>query len=219
MIASSRVFEVAKEGGYSAEENLRNHVRMREAIVAWARQARFNFAFEREVRNPDAWRESPRGNNTSLFTPARGLSFQEATNDALAHPGAYDLGCAQGANFCMTGGMLNAMAEIEGITSDTGIGTVVLDDPTDWVPGDEGLVLNTHWDGDSGLDFGQNVIYLGGQQWWGHSYAGPKVQHLTQWQREVASWQGGEAIAGGRNVPTRYLRQFGIQGPVPAFSR
>jgi hypothetical protein len=64
-----------------------------------------------------------------------------------------------------------------------------------WIPGDWGYIHNTAntYEGavEAGLE-GENIIYLGGLFFWGHTLTNVMPQKLTWWKSDVATWGDGK---------------------------
>ncbi len=80
------------------------------------------------------------------------------------------------------------------------------DNEADWVPGDYGYVINTKWDGTNELRRGENLIYLGGEQFWGHN-DGNRVRSLPRWKEAVARWNGGSELDKWKKFPKIGLQE------------
>ena len=74
----------------------------------------------------------------------------------------------------------------------------------DWIPGDWGYITNINSPakgGTPGLE-GENIIYTGTDQFWGHFSSGNTYRTLQQWFDDVKSWNGGAKTEKMRRRPT-----------------
>jgi hypothetical protein len=108
---------------------------------------------------------------------------QAAWDDLNVNAQLYAIGCAAATDLTMKGGSKGANI-IDIPSSDT----------ADWVPGDAGYIENASYQsasGNIGL-MGENIIYTGNGEFWGHFSGSVTFRTLADWIAVVESWtQGG----------------------------
>jgi hypothetical protein len=72
--------------------------------------------------------------------------------------------------------------------------TLVNGDPVNWVPGDKGYIVGG---GSRGMDAGENIIYMGGGQFWG---APPFQSDLPGMMKHVRDFSNGSASEIGERI-------------------
>lgn len=193
MLASPRLFHVDGNNDAAAAFNLGTHVNARTGIVSFAGQKKYRFAAM------SGWSMNPKYYDWDVskgtWKTKPNVDRQEAWDDLNANPQQYAIACAAATDLTMKGGSKGA-AIIDKPSSDT----------DDWVAGDAGYIENTKFPpgGGSGV-LGENLIYTGNRQFWGH-LPGPKTYRtLPEWINEVQSWHGGAKVDDKREMPATGL--------------
>jgi hypothetical protein len=118
---------------------------------------------------------------------------QAAWDDVNNNPQLYAIACDAATRITLSGGSGGAN---------------IIDKPSsdkdDWVPGDAGYIENTKYDGRVGLE-GENIIYTGGGQFWGHFQTAVTYRSLDEWIKEVHSWNLSEKLDTKRELPATGL--------------
>lgn len=190
---SPRTFTLKGSTGEEAQKNLMRHLRARKGVISFAEKKKYVFAggTSNFRMNPKYWWLD---RNKGTFGYKEGVDRQEAREDLNKNPGKYAIGCAAATKITVKGGA-NAPRR-EGTTSDD----------HDWVPGEDGYIENTGWNGrDAGLE-GENIIYMGGKMYWGHFSNALSVQPYTKWFELVKSWDGGAKLTKDRNYPSTGMK-------------
>jgi hypothetical protein len=194
LLSSPRVFEVPGQDGLTAATSLGDHVQSRKGIVEFAAKKKYTFAAGSAMTmNPKYWRKVGAG-----WRVKPGVDPKTAMEDVNITPKKYKIACQAATQLTMMAG-----SGFSPLTKDTGVGK------DDWVPGDWGYIKNTQFVPGStavGLE-GENLIYTGGQQFWGHFSGTNTYRTLDQWIAEVMSWNtpGGAALRDYRKRPSRGL--------------
>jgi hypothetical protein len=195
MLASPRIFHVDGDTDASAASNLNAHVKARTGIVTFASQKKYAFA------SLNGWQMNPTyydwniSKGTWKIKPD--VDKQAAWDDLNANPQLYAIGCAAATDLTMKGGSKGAKI-IDKPSSDA----------ADWVAGDAGYIENASYQSSQSIGLmGENIIYTGGDQFWGH-FTGSAYQTLAAWTKMVESWTAGGGIAkldGKREMPATGL--------------
>ena len=173
MLTSPRIFKVAGKTGDAAETSIASHVNARIGVVDLAKNKRYKFAGGQSGfrMNPTYWTW---GGGTFKSKP--GVNLNEARADIGEHPEEYVIGCAAATQLTVKGG-----ARSESTSSTT-------TDEKDWIPGEAGFIENPGWDKeDNGLQ-GENIIYTGAKQFWGHFESQVAIKPYKEWFAQVKSW-------------------------------
>jgi hypothetical protein len=184
------------------EDSLRAHILARVGIVNFARGNRFRFTAGDISVNEKYWEymgdTEPRLKDES--------KRKEAYLDLHEHPLDYELACKAGTAMTMQAG--------SGSAENVPYNNV---DESDWIPGDWGYIKNTGkkpHPGDEWLakyrniilknpragEEGQNIIYLGKNQFWGLSKGEP-IRTREEWFNQVKDWNGAAEIENWRKGP------------------
>jgi hypothetical protein len=193
MLASGRPFEVAGDTSADAEKSLTDHVTARLGIVTFASQKKYKFASVYGFKmNPQYWWTDP---STMKYGPKPGVDKQAAWDDLNKNPQLYAIGCFAATDITQAGGAKTGSF----INQPTA-------DETDWVPGDAGYAANpkhpTGWDPGT---LGENIIYVGSGQFWGHLSDDLTYRTLDEWKAQVARWNGASQVDSKRDGPTTGL--------------
>jgi RHS repeat-associated protein len=193
MIKSGRTFWI-KDGSL---DNLKLQVKARLGIVAFAAQKAYTFGAGKDFKsNPDYW-----NNGGTLKT---GVSQFDALNDLNSNPAKYVIACYFATWATELGGIANALGKqaFDKLNLDTLMRNDSSDDKNDWIPGDWGWIMNTNFKqgrDTPGLE-GENIIYTGGGQFWGHFGPGNTYQSLDDWMKDVRSWPNAASKLGTRRT-------------------
>lgn len=221
MIQSKRVFKIA---GVTSEDVLRHwtsHYNARFNIIRAADTVNFGFQGSGITTDRILWAREDETVNGEVQTRswARYGDTFTAVEDLWKNGKDYGMGCRAGARIVvvrgisqeMTAGPFNRLMKWRNpfgpdsdflIRVDTNV-----EDENDWVPGDWGAITNTKFSGKPGHE-GENVIYMGGMAWWGHTNKPPSRRPLTgkgSWFDFVESWDGGAKIENYRRIPRKGL--------------
>jgi hypothetical protein len=189
MLASPRFFEVDGVSQAEAEKSLSAHLAARTGIVTFANQKKYSFA------SVSGFKMNPAYYNvdfsTGKWSLKSGVDKQTAWDDLNVNPQLYAIGCAAATDLTQAGGSKGAKFA-DKPTSDEG----------DWVAGEAGYVENTKFPkgADIGL-LGENIIYTGSGQFWGHFTGSITFRTLAEWKKMVASWHGGSKVDSKRELP------------------
>ena len=117
------------------------------------------------------------------------MSPAKAIRDLFINPREYAISCLAATYLVMrAGGGAN-------LASDYNV------DRGDWIPGDWGFIQNTnHNPGEVGYE-GENIIYLGNDQYWGLITEGSRVGTLGSWEMFIQTW-GAAKLQPTRKWPT-----------------
>ena len=84
-------------------------------------------------------------------------------------------------------------------------------DETDWVAGEAGYIANTAYPAGKDIAYlGENIIYVGGGQFWGHFSDNVTYRSLDSWKSTVANWDGGGAPSAAKVDTKRELPMTGL---------
>lgn len=181
MLASPREFNVDGADTQQAEKSLSAHVAARLGIVDFAAQKKYSFAsvtgFKMNPQYYDIFLDK------QTWKLKSGVDKQAAWQDLNLNPQLYAIGCAAATSLTQAGGSQGAKFRNQ-----------PSQDENDWVAGDAGYVTNKVFPAgeDVGL-LGENIIYVGSGQFWGHFSGNLTYRTLTEWKAEVARWNGGGA--------------------------
>ncbi|MBX3748068.1 MAG: DUF4157 domain-containing protein [Verrucomicrobiae bacterium] len=193
MFHSPRVFALQGGNGKEAEDHLMRHLGARKGVVEFARKKKYAFTGGRTdfKMNPKYWEvDKARG----TFWRKEGAEWKEAHDDINENPELYRIGCAAASKVTIEGGGLSKQV------------TDTTSDDRDWVPGEGGYIRNDGWNGsDAGLE-GENIIYLGLKQFWGHFSNTNAVRPYTKWYEMVESWNGSATLTADRQRPIKGLK-------------
>jgi hypothetical protein len=189
---SPRVFKLQGDSGPSAQSSLLRHIAAREGVVDFANKTSYKFTGGRsEFRmNPKYWWWDK---ETGRFGFKEGVDPLEARKDLRVHPEEYKIGCAAATKITVQGGGESNWVE----------GTTAVDQ--DWVPGESGYIENEAWDGTPGRE-GENIIYLGGKEFWGHVGDEKGVKPFQEWFTMVFNWKLAAKLRPDRNWPSKGLK-------------
>ncbi len=193
ILASPRLFDVEGGNQAEAEKSLSSHVAARVGIVTFAAQKRYAFGGGSGFRmNPAYYNWDA---NTGRWSRKPGVDKQEAFDDLNVHPELYAIGCAAATDLTQAGGSKGA----------TFINMPSADE-SDWIAGESGYVENTMCQGKCSAELlGENLIYTGSGQFWGHFSDRVTYKTLAEWKALVASWNGGSKTDNKRELPTTGL--------------
>lgn len=190
MLASPRVFNVDGSSQAEAEKSLSSHLAARTGIVSFANQKKYTFA------SVSGFKMNPAYYNvdfsTGRWSLKPGVDKQTAWNDLNVNPQLYAIGCAAATDLTQAGGSKGAKFADKPSS-----------DETDWVAGESGYVENTKFPAGStniGV-LGENIIYTGSGQFWGHFTGSVTFRTLPDWKKMVASWHGGSKVDTKRELP------------------
>jgi hypothetical protein len=171
---SPRVFKLQGDTGERAESSLMRHIAAREGVTDFARSKQYKFTggTQNFHMNPKYWWWDKAKGSYGLM---EGVDIVTASKDLKATPSEYTIGCAAATKLTVEGG--GESREARGTT----------DVDQDWVPGDAGYIKNEGWDGRPGLE-GENIIYLGAKEFWGHFANAVAVKPYTEWLAAVNGW-------------------------------
>jgi len=193
MLASARLFEIAGNTSSDAEKSLTDHQTTRLGIVAFAAKKTYRFASISGFQmNPKYWDVDMKARR---WKTKQGVDPQEARDDVNVNPGEYAIGCQAATIITKAGGSKGAQFR---------------DSPTqdekDWVPGEAGYIANpSHPDQNDPGTLGENLIYAGLGQFWGHLPGSIMYRTLDEWKTAVASWNGSAQVDTQRDGPTTGL--------------
>jgi len=193
MLASARFFEVAGDNSIDAEKSLNDHVAARLGIVTFASQKQYSFASVSGFKmNPKYWITDP---NTQSYKLKPGVDKQAAWDDLNKNPQEYAIGCFAATDITQAGGAKGAQFRNQPST-----------DESDWVPGDAGYVSNpNHPKGADPGTLGENIIYTGSGQFWGHLSDVQTYRTLDEWKKVVFSWNNSSQVDSKRDGPVTGL--------------
>ncbi len=175
LLSSERNFPVAGATAERAKNNLDRHVRARKGIAEQTSKRPYRWGVGPSSRmNPRYWQAQ-----NGRWGARPGVSLVDASRDVFLNPSGFDyaMACQLAAGVTFVAGSGSAQYKQENTK------------PADWVPGDWGYIENGDYvEGRSepGTD-GENIIYIGGRQFWGHPQ-GNKT--LEAWIGYVRSWNG-----------------------------
>ncbi|CAN7554144.1 eCIS core domain-containing protein [Mesorhizobium sp. LjNodule214] len=198
MLGSPRVFDVDGGDPLTAAKSLNAHLAARTGIVTFAAQKKYTFASVTNFKmNPKYYDVNPAKLKWSM---KQGVDRQAAWDDLNANPTLYAIGCAAATVLTQGGGSKGAKFEDKPSA-----------DETDWVAGDAGYITNTKFQqgADIGL-LGENIIYTGSGQFWGHFSDNVTYKSLAGWKGAVASWHGRGAADAAEVDPKREIPMTGL---------
>ncbi len=192
MLYSNRTFNVQGATELEAQKNLDDNVTARKGIVEFAAKKQYAFGAGSAMKmNPAFWEKV--GDKWKVKS---GVNQADAFKDLNINPQEYAIACQAATQITMIAGSGNSPMK-----RDSG----VID--SDWVPGDWGYIKNMKFTGnpsDVGLE-GENLIYVGYQNFWGHFTGTNTYRILQQWFDQVKSWNGDAKILDHRDRPARGL--------------
>jgi len=199
---SPRIFKLKGKTSAAANANLRKHMAARMGIVKFAADKKYHFG-----AGPGSFKMNPKYwvVGSSSFNVKPGENKQEAINDLIKNPDEYYIACEAATALTMVGGGQSPV-----INDDGG-------DNNDWIPGDWGYIHNqgNMAAGGNSATEGENIIYVGLGQYWGHLGDGLKYQTLPQWVKEVEDFNAGTpSVEPTRKGPTAGLDTSGSDGEV-----
>jgi hypothetical protein len=195
MLSSPRIFHVDGDTDASAASNLNAHVKARTGIVTFAALKKYAFASLSAWKMNRTYYDWDTSKGTWKMKP--NVDKQAAWDDLNANPQDYAIGCAAATDLTMKGGSK---------------GATIIDKPSsdrdDWVAGDAGYIENASYQSSQSIGLmGENLIYTGGKQFWGH-FTGTPYHTLDEWTKMVESWTAGGGTAkldGKREMPATGL--------------
>jgi hypothetical protein len=193
LLNSPRVFKLQGDSSESAESALMRHIAARTGVVDFANTNKYTFTGARSnfKMNPKYWWVDK---TQGTFGIKEGVDSQTARDDLNAHPEEYRIGCAAATKITVQGGGESLQVE----------GTTAVDQ--DWVPGESGYIKNEGWDGvAAGLE-GENIIYMGGKEYWGHFGSEQSVKPYAKWFEMVDGWNSAAKLQPDRNWPSKGLK-------------
>jgi hypothetical protein len=190
---SPRIFKLKGDNGKKAEFHLMRHMEARREVIDFALQREYAFegGYKDFRMNAKYWWWDE---NEGTFGLLEGVDKQEARDDLNVHPEEYAIGCAAAAKVTMEGG--GKSPQVYGST----------DVDQDWVPGESGFIENQNWDGNYPGRMGQNLIYMGGKEYWGHLPGKNHVKPYKKWFDMVQSWNQAAKLLPDRNWPSKGLK-------------
>jgi hypothetical protein len=175
MLASERNFPVAGSTAERAKTNVDRHVRARKGVVEHTSKGSYRWGVDSSINmNPRYWQKQ-----NDRWGARPDVSLVEASRDVFSNPSGFDYAMA-----CHLA---------TGVTFVAGSGSTEYKEtnskPDDWVPGDWGYIKNRAFrQGRSAAGTeGENVIYVGGRQFWGHP-RGNKT--LEEWMCHIQKMNG-----------------------------
>jgi|GEM_PF-1732549 len=199
---SPRIFKLKGNTSAAANANFQKHIAARAGIISFAAKKQYAFgagagAFK---MNPDYWVVG-----SSSFNVKPGVDKTKAINDLNVHPAEYAIACEAATALTMVGGSKGPVVNDDGGGND------------DWIPGDWGYIHNqgNMDNGGNTATEGENIIYVGKDQFWGHLGSGLKYQTLPQWIKQVDDFNGGTPVVEAtRKGPTAGLDSSGSDDEV-----
>jgi hypothetical protein len=191
MLVSKRSFKVKGSTKAEAEKNLDAHVKARKGILDFAAKRLYKFGVgSKFYMNTNYW--EPVGKKRMKVKS--GVNPMDAYNDLNKQPKQYVIACGTATKITMRAGTGD-------IPLDTNVG--VSDD--DWIQGDWGYIRNTKFPGYPVGRSGQNIIFIGGNLYWGHTSDPNSYKTKSGWTKLVKGWNGGAKLEGWRKVPKNGL--------------
>ena len=192
LLHSDRIFNVAGSTNAEVDANLEKHMKARVGIVEFASKKQYAFgAGDAFKMNPAFWIVDATG-----WRVKPGVDRQKAIADLNVHPKEYAIACEAATKLTVEGGSKSPVTDDTEVAED------------DWIPGDWGYINNTKFPtsgGEIGLE-GENIIYVGGDKFWGHFSSGNVYQTLKEWFDTVKGWNGGARTETYRTRPTIGLK-------------
>ncbi len=193
MLASARLFEVAGSSSDDVAKSLNDHLKARVGIVTFAALKKYAFASVAGFKmSPKYWDVDA---STQSWKMKPGVNKQDAWDDVNNNPQDYAIGCQAASIITQAGGSKGALFRDQPST-----------DEKDWVAGDAGYVSNPNHPKNAGPGtLGENLIYIGSGNFWGHLPGNQSVRPLADWKTEVASWDGASKVDSIRDGPVTGL--------------
>jgi hypothetical protein len=189
---SPRVFQLQGDTSEKVEYSLMRHMEARAGVVDFARSKKYKFTGARsnfQMNKKYWWTDK----GTGKYGLWEGVDPIKASKDLKENPQEYTIGCAAATKLTVEGG--GDSREVEQTVSDD----------HDWIPGESGYIKNLAYDGRPGLE-GENIIYVGGREFWGHFAAEIAIKPYQQWFETVSLWNGSAQLDPTRNWPGKGLR-------------
>jgi hypothetical protein len=198
ILASPRLFFSKGNTNNEVSSNLTDHRKSRLAITQLAINARFRFsAPSREPKTEkgkELWELVPDKYGTPRLSVRQGVNQSAAYRDLFHdNPSAYDLACLEAVHYILKAGGKSLYR------------TEPTPDPLeDWIPGDAGYIENSKFDQNRSKvgTSGENIIYLGGELFWGHDNP-PYVASREAWMARVYDWDQGVNLTKIRKYPLK----------------
>jgi hypothetical protein len=190
---SDRVFNVIGTTNAEANKNFMEHIRARHGVIEFASKKKYGFAAGAGFKMNEEYWDVDHAKGSIEVKP--GKNRQEALDDLNVNPKKYEIACEAATAFTMVGGGKSPFKIETGRAED------------DWIPGDWGYIKNDNFPrpgGKPGLE-GENIIYVGLDQYWGHFTDKNEYKTLQQWFDQVKGWHGAATITGSRRYPLRGL--------------
>lgn len=208
--ANSRRFKIAGSESQQVVENWKTHIEARSGAVQATKKVKFGFGFK---LSEDKWLSFPETQEGVV----RDNDVYSAIADFWNTPNEYELYCKQAVAIVMQIGIANAMGQLDynkvanrellagGEYSLLKREVVpVAIQRTEWVPGDWGYIGNTGIGKILAAQEGENLVYLGGNKFWGHLpavHADKSVAGLGEWEERVRNWNGSSTVSLARYYP------------------
>jgi hypothetical protein len=182
MIRSPRVFRIKGSTATEALRNLHNHARVRKNAIRAAKNFRAEFG---DYDFNDKFWDSSKG----IPTPKPGMMY-DAYEDICNNSSGYTMRCRAGAASNATWAAMqvrgrewtnkNVMGNIETSYHLFYRRSEKALPKWDWIPGDVGEINNPAKKPPLGLE-GQNLIYVGNNNWFGHTGGDPRFLDIDGW--------------------------------------
>lgn len=194
LLFSPRTFTLDGATNEAINANLKKHMASRLGIIEFASKKKYTFAAGTAFRmNPAYWIVDYAAGR---FDVKPGVDRAKAIADLNVNPKEYAIACEAATALTVEGGGKSPVTDDTGVASD------------DWIPGDWGYIENTKFPTDGtgtpGLE-GENLIYVGKDNFWGHFGPGIEYKTLQKWFDQVKSW-GDARIATYRTRPVIGLK-------------
>jgi len=190
---SARTFKLKGSTSKKVESNLFAHLRARKGVIEFAKLKKYAFTGGRanfKMNSKYWWVDK----STGKYGYKKGVDRQKAREDLNISPTEYTIGCAAATKLTVKGGA-NA-SRFERKTTDD----------HDWVPGEDGYIENTGWNGtDEGIE-GENIIYMGAKKFWGHFPNEAAIKTYKEWFNIVKGWNGSAKLTKDRNYPSTGMK-------------
>jgi hypothetical protein len=188
-LASPRIFDVDGGSQVEAEKSLSSHLTARAGIVSFANQKKYSFASVTGFKMNPAYYDLDF--SKQKWNLKRGVDKQMAWDDLNVNPHLYAIGCSAAKDLTMLGGSRGA--ELSNVPSS---------DENDWIAGEAGYIENTKFREGADMAFlGENIIYMGSGQFWGHFIDNVTFKMLPEWNIMVARWNGSSKVDTKRQLP------------------
>lgn len=176
LFASSWVFKLLGATDATASTNLKKHMAARNGVVEFSKNKRYTFASGTASKaNPKFWDPAP-GTGPG-FKPKPGVTEEEASKDLNVNPEEYAIACEMATRATLVGGG-GSTTEVRPLGAGRG----------DWIPGDAGYIWNREPGPKDPSLGGENVIYVGKDQFWGHMSGVTTTKTMVEWLKLVTSW-------------------------------